>query len=430
MPIDLARLAPRQILPTDRPSKLVWAVASLLIALGAMIFALALWPKDMPTKTLWFWVCIVIFPTSLPSFIVLRRFSIYESRVLETHAWNSVCEQYEAKVFERASEPVAVLASAHCFSADETENSLVRVAEGALGLGSQASIALPGSIRARWLAPASVNLFKGPQEADATRQAEVLGWIFKKLIAGLADSTATLPRNNGLLIQLSVSPIQKDLDIEDLWCRAWRAHVLPDAVTLVHVEAITPMILDEWLDEPDSNEDSAARLIVAVQMHNVLSDNPPSGSAEVGIALLLARKKAVVHGGLHPVALLHRPVCASDATFASGLSSALRFARALATDIHSLWQTGFDGGASTRLLCSVKDFGIHLPSDPQGQHDIDQTVGFGGAAAGWLALICAAEAARTSEAPQLVAQGAGLDHVVAVVVPAGLSRQADRGRAI
>jgi hypothetical protein len=322
------------------------------------------------------------------------------------------------QVFLRASEPLVMLKACCRHSADTTDGPGSTIAEQSLALSSQASIAHPGNIRARWLVTPGIDMLKGSHESDITRQQHVLDWLIDQCTGSLKEAIQTLPEKVPLTVQISAATESTVEDvIRKAWKRAWDAHELRPAAVLVDVKPMSLMELDAWLDSADGAARQGARLLVHIQLHKVLSDNPPANSAEVAVALLIVNGKTAADHALIGQALLHRPVHATSTSLAGDLSLALRWGRSLPAAIQHLWHTGFDAISSASLFRSVRDAGVVTRTDPTGQHDIDQAIGHGGAAAGWLALACAAEHASNTTQPQLVAQSQGDDLWLAIVSP-------------
>jgi len=64
--------------------------------------------------------------------------------------------------------------------------------------------------------------------------------------------------------------------------------------------------------------------------------------------------------------------------------------------------------------------------EPNGRHDIDEAIGYGGAAAAWLAVACAAEHVTGAAKPQLVAHRSDDEICLLIVSPLDKPLPSDR----
>lgn len=418
MPTDLNLVAPPELVSDKPPSKLVWTISFLGVTIAGMIIALLLWPKNEPTRTPWFWICLGFYPPAAAALIVLSRFGAYYGRVLDAQAWNTVRERHEQRVIKRASDPMMLLKGCCRFAADFAENPASKIADRTVALSSQASIAEPGNIRARWLTPPGMDMFKGPVQSDIVRQQFVLGWLFDELVGDLEETIQALPEKIPLAIHVSVTGhSMTETFIREAWKGRWNTHALRRAAVTIEAKPLPVVTLRAWLDAKGQVAQQQARLVVHIQLHKVLSENPPPDSAEMAVAVLLVRTQTAERHGLIAQAQVHRPIRNEIESFTEALAFALRCGRSLPAAICHVWHTGFDVNSSLKLFDTVKLAGIVTSIEPNGQHDIDQSIGSGGAAAGWLAVVCAAEHALSTATPQLIAQTQGNDTWFGIVSP-------------
>src|SRR6266702_5118384 len=131
MPIDFARVPPRVAVPeAPQPSRLRWAILLVMtMCLGAAL-AIALWPAGRPTDTVWFWLCVIVYPALAWAFLLCCRLAYSYARRSSAIAHNTVSEGEEENCHKLASEPLVVLGHGWCFSADDQENSVEGVATG------------------------------------------------------------------------------------------------------------------------------------------------------------------------------------------------------------------------------------------------------------------------------------------------------------
>ncbi len=177
------------------------------------------------------------------------------------------------------------------------------------------------------------------------------------------------------------------------------------------------MSLDTWLDAPAGEVRDHATLMVVIELHNLVSEPAPNGSAEVGVALLMVPEDVARRNRLVPIAQIHRPMLGTVSTLADTLKFALQWGTTDASAIQHLWHSGFDIVGKQALLGAVRTSGIVLMSEHQapGEYDLDRSVGRCGITADWLALACACDFAQSFGGPQLVARFSGHESVLSVV---------------
>ncbi|MBC8722531.1 MULTISPECIES: hypothetical protein [Paraburkholderia] len=401
MPVDFSKLPPKQPVPDNPPSRLLWTAVFFVIVIAGIFAVLLLWPKGEPTQTPWFWTCLIVYPIGVATFVVLRRYSMYEGRRLDAIAWNDACEQYEKDIFDRASIPVDILASAYRFSNDSEENELGGLLSGSLKLEPQV-VPAPDTppVSARWFTHPDSDERGNKHTNDNIRQRDVLRWVFGELLNDVAEAVGRLPDDLKLSTQLVLSDTAMGDESLQCWNRLWADRKLRSARTSIVTGAMDMMWLDAWLDRISKRQDQEARLVVFVRLYPLLENAPPAGSSEAAIAILLAPQSLTRQFRLTPVAQLHRPTRTDDPSIDVALTNALRWGRVSPTEVKRVWQTGLDAGtAGTATKAWVK---VGIAVKPT---NIDYMVGLAGDAAPWFAVACASKAASVENAPQLTVTG-------------------------
>ena len=402
MAVDFSLLPTEEAVADDPPSQLLWTIVFFALVLAGAFVVLLLWPKSLPTHTGQFWITLVAFPVGAATLVVLRRYSVYEGRKLDAILTNEACHSYNERVFDAARIPLALVSAAYRFSADPVQNRIDAIRAGSLKLETQDPIARDGEpVKARWLAVPGVKVAPGLKEDDRNRQRQVTKWLFNELLDDLTSSLQTLPLHIDLRVHLTFSGGLTREENEALWQECWgerqfrRVSFSEAAAGPVDLNS-----LDVWLDQLIETPSKEGRLIVAIQLHPLLSGSPPAGAAEAGVALLLipdalASQLNVVH-----TAKLHRPVRAPYVRSNDALSHALKWANLTAADIPGGWQTGLDATQAGMLRASAVQSGptVHPTK-------LDQTVGDVGATAPWLAVACAAESLSADIQSQIVFAG-------------------------
>jgi len=420
MAVDFSLLPTERPLPNDPPSPLVWTVVFFVLVLTTIFVVLLCWPKNMPMRTWQFWTALSAFPVGIASFVVLRRYSVYEGRKLDIVLGKEAIREYNERVFEAASAPLALVGAAYRFSADAEENAIEGIRRGALKLETQETIACDGEpAKRRWLIVPEVACLPGEKDDDLKRHRTLIKYLFTELLNDLTASIQALPARLDLRVHLAVSSGLTHQENQTLWQECWREHQLRHAsIAKMAAQPVDLMALDVWLDQIIETSSKEARLIVAVQLHCLLSESPPAGAAEAGVALLLMPDAQAGRFNLVRIANLHRPVRApldpSTQAPSYALSHALKWANVAATDILVGWQTGVDAtqyGQWRKLAVR-----LGLTAHPA---NLDQSVGYAGVAAPWLAIACAAASLSRQEPAQLILAGQdeSLDCAVLLGIP-------------
>ncbi|WP_155888423.1 hypothetical protein [Cupriavidus sp. WS] len=401
MAVDFSLLPTEEPEMTTRPSRVVWAIAFLAMALGGALAVLLLWPKHLPTHTWRFWLTLALFPVGLPTWIVLRRYGHHEGRRLDVLMRNEAIRRYNAHVFAVAARPLAVLGAAHRISSDRNENALAGIQAGTVRIATQEPIANEGDpVRARWLDVPGVQPVPGGKERDEVRHCEVTRWLYSELLDELSVQIRALPLQTGLGICLWVSGGLRRQDYVALWRKAWQERRFRAMEIVEETEPTSLRVLDDWLDEIAGQGERHARLIVAIQLHPVLSATPPSGAAEAGVAILLMPDEPASRLAVMRQANLHRPVHGPFEQSNDVLSHALKWGDITAAGIKGVWRTGLDAAKAGALHSEAMKMG--LGAQPV---DLDQTAGHAGTAAAWLAIACSAGTLSGGAPNQLVFVG-------------------------
>ncbi|MGO4278751.1 hypothetical protein [Cupriavidus sp. RAF20_2] len=386
MAVDFSLLPESTSAKVRPPSRLLWSVLFIGMLLLGVAVVLLCWPADLPTSTPAFWISVIGFPIGVPAWIVLRRFSAYEGKQLDASLHNEVVQAYNTQVFQAASVPLRILGAATRFSSYPEEQDLARVRSGALRLAVQAPIADTGEpVKARWLVTPGMRTSAGRAEDDRRRRREVTAWLFDELLAEISDKIQSLPMQLDIAVRLHIANQFTPRENEALWQERWHAKPLRATQTPVSDAPPSLMFLDQWMDAALEGEADCAILLVSVQLHGLLADTPPAGTAEAGVALLLVPESHASKHRLSGVAALHRPVRGRFSDAREAISRALMWGGLSGDRTVGGWQTGVSASEAGRLREASLALGMH--GRPV---EIDQTIGDARAAAPWLAIACAA----------------------------------------
>ncbi len=394
MPIDFARVPPRvSVPPPPRPSVILWAILLvLMIAAGAGLTVL-LWAAGEPSGTPWFWCCAIVYPILAWAFLLCCWLGGAYARRSEAMAINRVSNAAEQQCHAQASKPLAVLAYAWCFSADERENGAEGIVNGGLQLGTRPSAAEPGTdVSARWLEVPGRPFFPGNALTEYARHRVVCDWLLGRLVDRVGDALAALPAHTVLQVDLCA---KSAMDLADVQARL-QALILARAPTLqvavnVSEEHFSLFRVDAWHDSLKPRE---VRLLIALQLRKAISERLQDGVAEAGVALLLSRPGTGLN---HKTSLqLHRPAKGAADGEDQPFALAMRWGQTAASHIKTIWSHVL----TEDLNHSVK-YAPQLSQDTQ-WIDVGTSVGNCDGAGAWLAAALAMEHAKLTANPQLV----------------------------
>ncbi len=401
-----------------RPSLLVWSLVFVACVVAGSTIVLVTWPKHAPAATPVFWVAVVIVPVTLAAITVLLPFRAHAGKLRAIRSWNSRCDHQIARAHEWESRPVALLGGVCRFSS-EKGSQVAKVAAGDIKLAPQQTPDRAATVAARWFRAPEFVVGTDPREYDLERQRVILPGVLFVMLDELREHINAVPADLPLRVALIVDAPSFDDGIRDHFTTVWknlalRAFTFDDAAA---VPGLTS--LDSWLDTPAGTERDHATLLVAVQLHDLVVQSPPPGSAEAAIALLMVPQDIAERYRLTALAQVHRPRQGTVAALSVTLSLALKWGGVRPADVHHVWYAGFDKVGQEALLAAIRAEKIALVEGQQvsGELNVDRLVGDAGIAADWFALACALDFAQSFGAPQMVARHSGTTSALMIARP-------------
>lgn len=324
MALNLSSLPPSADPLPERPSPLRWAVVFLACAMAGMVVILLLWPKRFPTATPLFWISVIGVPLVTAAVVVATRFLIHAGQERDAQTWDGARDADVAKTFRRESRPIMVLAFGHRFSMDDKENTAATVANGELLLKAQQTPSKQ-AVTARWLHAIPLESGEKPAEYDAKRQLATLDDLLAGLLESVEKQIRSLPAGLPLLVKLHVSAPAVQATVEERFRFALKPYGLRDVSFANDPVASDLMSLDKWLDMPAGKERDHATLLIVVELHDLVSRLPASGSAEAAVAMLMVPEDVAQRYRTTSVAQLHRPREGTVATLLDTAKLALQW---------------------------------------------------------------------------------------------------------
>jgi hypothetical protein len=408
MPVVLPVSTRQQSDDPRPPHAVVWLVLFVVIMLAGVVGTLLTWPKSEPTNTPWFWVQLLVLPALAWTVAFGLRLHYYDDEVARLKADDDVLEEDRAKAIRFASEPLAVVGLSYLCSSGAA-GVAKKVVQGESALAAQTS--KDGKDGKRHTSLPYIDNEDGMGR---------FGPCFESLLKRIHPAIQALPQDVALDVRLHLPEQNRGAGIL-AWRQCWSQSGLRRAPATLLPTGQGLMALDEWLDIKGGPQLERFVLFVSVQLH----DAPPENSAEAAVALLLGWAPLAVRRGLHPLAMLHRPIVADGTTpLEDSVRLVLQWGRTTPDQVNDLWQAALPGDDKGALLQTAVDTTLAMSQTAElaGVHDIDTALGDPGVCARWLTAALAAEYAGQTGAPQLMVWREGALHL-AIAQPAAPSKE-------
>lgn len=407
MTFDLRRIPPPRDEPDLRYCLGFWLFALATIVCFAIMANFVAWPMNPPASSLLFWSRVAVLPAALWLIVIcLHR----AWQLIPLHAvrdFNAARQDEIKRIVTAGQVPVPVLASAFIFSGKPDENSVDALTTGSLKLTPRLRSPVDAAgISARWLEHPH-KLYPGATpQADENRRHDLISWVFEQLIGQVEEAVRQLPAPERLQVSLNVAPDMQPELVKSAWQTAWHLRGLPSCEEpSIDSRLIALNALDAWSDSKPAASFHEPALLCWVQFSALLACPPEPGTAEAGVALLVAPVDTALDG-MPPQALLHRPeiVCAEQ-DLEHALRQTLLWGNVQGPLIHAQWMSDDSEREWQDKLAVILDSeGIALPtaSGPEVLFNLDASIGYAGIAQPWLAVALACHNVSATDAPQLL----------------------------
>jgi hypothetical protein len=392
MSVDFARVPPRVVVPD--PPHLIWPLWAMLFAIvmsaGAALSVYILPPSD-GANNLWFWISTIAYPAMAWLFLLCWWLGWRHARRSTAEATNYVNERELQRCHQQASQPLAVLGHAWCFSENEEANGIADLVDGNLKLEPRVSLADPDTdVTARWINIPGQAFYAGSEVAEDVRRIATLEWLLSRLVGKLANDLRLLPASITLRVTLSIAePIDAEAAGQLLRRMLNEMRLNADVTVEAKNENVSLFQVDAWLDSKDAK---LAYLLVAIQLRNAISEVLAAGSAEGGVALLFGLPSHAQTSTVH----VHRPSKGAQDAIDSTLALATRWGVSRASEFKAAWESS----VSPRFRTAIQSSSEFDPNTSL--IGLDTSVGDCGIAGSWLALALASQQAMNTAEPQLV----------------------------
>jgi hypothetical protein len=415
MAVDFSLLPRQSPVPDDAPSPFVWSIVFVLLTLSGIAFVLWSWPPREKTQTVWFWICTGVLPPCIAGALVLRRFARFHQRRNRVLSENALGKAYINMVFDVASEPLAVLATAFRVHAVDPENTFEALVARGVSPPTRPAKESRGMIVASCLEPPTAALAFD----DVERQAVILEWLLRLFVPVITDALLAVPVRIPVAVHLDInSTVLSREAIQAIWdnlpAEVRRAR-LSGAPTIAPSDGL--WMVDTMLDCTDPIERDVVTVLISANLNVTCADDPPAGGAEAACMMLLcpavlARKEALRVGGW-----IHRPQKETAAPSGTAVHYALKWGRIERAAIGGTIQTGFDENTTGRIRVALGVEGRASVGSSRSDFALDTLAGNTGTTAYWLTAVLALHLAKNCAAPYLAGVQSDGRVLLAVVTP-------------
>ncbi len=373
MPVNLDSI-PDKALDIQRPITFRWVMAGVIIFIIGISIILWFWQGERTGLKFWF-ITIFLPALSWLSFFALRRIG-YKLERIGNHSWNK----------ERATLIASETLKGQRFAwlvDDYLINSLETGEPG--NKETQQVILDKSSMINHCLDREGISTIRHTALPDLGSSKE----IFERYISDISC------RSRNMLTQLYITmPCYIAFDFSDNLSELADTLFSQIDLPLQRIRKLAGVsILDYWLDQ--HHDIPTAILIISAQIYDV----PPQGSGEAITIMLMSNRRlsnAISSNGIR----IHRPQINKQNTLNHALSRAMLWAKLDITAPLRAWVTG--GKLSSEDTWSIACAAFSPKLTVQRNANLDNVIGYAGAAAPWQSLILAARQCLTDAEPQII----------------------------
>lgn len=245
---------------------------------------------------------------------------------------------------------------------------------------------------------------------------EVMCHTINHLLSSIIPQLEKLGTKKTLKIALNISSSISIREVESEITHALHEAELTHPVEFISGEGVA--VINQWLNERFT--DDALLLVIALQIDPLLVND----SAEAGVALLLGNR--MTQHTLSPTGLLHRPDLDTDNDLAACLKQSANNVPLESGQVQHLWIAGVTNEQYLSTFSVLKAFPVEAV-ETENVITLDISIGHAGAAASWLAIAAAFQAATLIQRPQMIITGdTSTDDMWSMAVsPVTLSKERD-----
>lgn len=380
MPVELRKIPETEVLP-EPPVKIRWVIFIILCIFIGFVLTLYLWPKDMSTHTIWFWMCGLLLPSGVGVISYALRLRHFEQQWEHISYWNQLHLEKEDEMVRLGQQAIGLLGMA--YTTPVAKNKLASaLLEGAAPLQTAYFPDSSSVITTAQLQPPAT-LWNEPEYK--ARLEEHLHSVLRMLEPELEQFAEGAP----IVVRIRHDGMLENAHFLHLW-----QSIFPTRFTASQIifgqQDDGLMWLDHWLDEQNS------ALVLSLEV-NLFGDGR-AHQAESVSALLLASPAWLTQNKVTPAGWIHRPVAIADAKEA--LEDVVLWGSLSADENYFVWRSQLPVAAQAGMLQAMDS--MNFPIDKTLDHPLDSSFGKPGVAVGHIVLICACDHALSAQQPQWV----------------------------
>ncbi|KAB8310450.1 hypothetical protein EH227_07260 [Rouxiella chamberiensis] len=345
------------------------------------VLTLYFWPKDMPTRTFWFWMCGLLLPSGVGVISYALRLRHYEQQWERISYWNQLHREKEDEMARLGQQAIGLLGMAYATPAanNKLASALLK------GAAPLQTAYLPGSSSVMTTAQLQPPATLWNEKEYKARLHEHLHTVLHMLEPELEQFAADTP----FVVRLRHDGMLEDAHFLHLWQSIFPTRFTVSQIIFGQMDDGL-MWLDHWLDE----QNSALVLSLEVNLFGEGRDH----QAESVSALLLASSAWLTQNKVSPAGWIHRPVVIADAKEA--LEDVVRWGRLSDDKNFFVWRSQLPVATQARMLQAMDS--MNFPIDKILDHLLDSSFGEPGVAVGHIVLICACDHAISAQQPQWI----------------------------
>jgi len=412
MPIDLSPAGLPSAYPASGLRFWPWLVGWVLCCGFGAATVLLMWPTGAPASGAKFWLCLLGIPNAVYFTALAIARAVYEADYLYARFRNRHRTAWLKTRIRTAQRPLQVLGVGYCLPLGVMSLSELLAGKTSL-LEARSPRAGTGRVLHTRFADDDPLLQKDENEhmevddesaeeetadaehTDVTETAEAttppalmppVVRVIEHALAPLVESLSTLSQygpNYAPAVRVLSTPETAGRRVEQI-----RQALLRAGLDTLECQAVAAadgvMVADAWLDAGEQRP----LLVVAAEWH----DEPPPGSTEGAVAVLLGPGMFQLPEPVKVIGTLHRPVMDDLEGVEAVLSNSMLWGQADAATVALAWISGLDNAHDGKLLPALRSTGLASVTKQEAQRRPDRMLGHAGAAGGWLSIAAAIEA--------------------------------------
>ncbi|QVN20802.1 hypothetical protein [Burkholderia pyrrocinia] len=407
MPADLSRAGRPSAYPRRPRFWPWWFCIWLACAVFGASIVLLIWPKGERAGGPWFWFCIVAIPNGFWGLLFAIERARYEAMWYRAYHRNLHRDRWLAERIRAAQQPLRVLGLGYCLPLND--QTLAQAIHAGVRLPRQQQPRLGAGVIEHCRFDDPLEAFDEPDVADPSEESEA-GPVkdaapkrpVTQLVRSIAEALEPLTTSLHALTQYESAYWPTVRVLAEPGDEALREQEVRDALQLADLPQLTVLavpashgllVADTWLDA----RDACPLLVLATAWHE---KQPPTGSTEGCVAMLLDAGFYRLPDDVPVMATLHRPVEGRADEIEYGFANAVIWGNADFSAVTRAWVAR----AVKRCNQGLRIANLDALANSDAQCDLAYIIGDFGSASGWLSVAAATECGA-ADAPQLIIDG-------------------------